>query len=138
MDAKSKRQKRQENTLSPLNMAIDAVNLAKEVLSATPAKAVLGSVSIILSMIKVRFPSSPMIYLRFTRDQDSMANETDYVDLGLACADVCKALERGMNGKKLEDLSDPVHEAIDQLTAWVKSAIYRFDGSLTVFLITEL
>ena len=67
-----------------------------------------------------------------------MANETEYVELGITCADVCKALERGMNGKKLDDLSHPVHEAIDQLTTWVESAIYRFDDSLTVLLITEL
>ena len=34
-----------------------------------------------------------------------MANKTDYVELGLACADVCKTLDRGMNGRKLDDLS---------------------------------
>ena len=67
-----------------------------------------------------------------------MANETDYVEIGLACANVCKALERGMNGKKLEDLSEPVREAINQLTTWVKSAIYSFGGSLTLLLIVEL
>ena len=48
--------------------------------------------------------------------QDSMANETDYVELGIACADVCKALDRGMNGRKLDDLSQSVREAIEQLT----------------------
>lgn len=41
-----------------------------------------------------------------------MANETAYVELGLACADVCRALERGMSGKKLCDLSQLVWEAI--------------------------
>ena len=45
-----------------------------------------------------------------------MANKSEYVELGLACADVCKALERGMNGKKRDDLSQPVREAIGQLT----------------------
>ena len=45
-----------------------------------------------------------------------MANKTDYVELGLACANVCKALDRGMNGKKLDDLSHSVREAIEQLT----------------------
>ena len=49
-------------------------------------------------------------------NQDSMANETGYIELGIACANVCKALERGMNGKELEDLSQSVREAIDQLT----------------------
>ena len=52
----------------------------------------------------------------FTNIQESMANETEYVELGLACANVCRALERGMNGKKLDDLSQSVCEAIAQLT----------------------
>jgi len=38
-----------------LNVAIEAVNLAKEVSSITPAKAVFGSVSVLLAMIRVRF-----------------------------------------------------------------------------------
>ena len=45
-----------------------------------------------------------------------MANKSDYVELGLACAEVCKALDRGMNGKKLGDLSRSVRKAIEQLT----------------------
>ena len=56
MDAKSKRQKRQENSLPLLNAAIEALNLAKEVSSVTPTGAVFGSVSIILSTIRVCFP----------------------------------------------------------------------------------
>ena len=56
MDAKSsKRQKHRESALSLLNVAIEATNLAKEISSATPAKAVFGSVSILLTMIAVRF-----------------------------------------------------------------------------------
>ena len=45
-----------------------------------------------------------------------MANDQDYVDLGLSCADICRALGRGMDGKRLGDLSQSVREAIDQLT----------------------
>lgn len=45
-----------------------------------------------------------------------MANERDYVELGLSCAEICKALDRGMGGKKLEDLTRSVCEAINQLT----------------------
>ena len=48
-----------------------------------------------------------------------MANEQDYVDLGLSCADICKALERGMGGKSMNDLSKSVCDAINQLTTWV-------------------
>ena len=54
--------------------------------------------------------------LRLTHGQDSLANEVDYVELGLSCADICKALERGMNGKKPEDLGQSVCDAINQLT----------------------
>ena len=52
--------------------------------------------------------------LRFP--QGSMVNEQDYVELGLNCADICKALDRGMNGKKVDELSQPLCEAINQLT----------------------
>jgi len=45
-----------------------------------------------------------------------MANKTDYVELGLACTDVCKALDRGMNGRQVDELSQSVFEAIRQLT----------------------
>ena len=45
-----------------------------------------------------------------------MVNEIDYIDLGLACADVCRALDRGMGGRRADDLSQSVFEAIGQLT----------------------
>jgi hypothetical protein len=51
MDTKS--QRRRDGALSLLNAAIEAMNLAKEVSSATPAKAVFGSVSVVLTMIRV-------------------------------------------------------------------------------------
>jgi len=45
-----------------------------------------------------------------------MINKRDYVELGLACADVCGALDRGVGGRQLDDLSRSVCEAIGQLT----------------------
>ena len=57
-----------------------------------------------------------MRYLGLTYRQDTMANEQDYVELGLFCADICKALERGVDGKKLDELSKSVCDAINQLT----------------------
>ena len=50
-----------------------------------------------------------------TCGQDSMLNKLEYVELGLACADVCRALDRGMNRKKLDELGPSVCEAIEQL-----------------------
>ena len=45
-----------------------------------------------------------------------MINKVDYVELGLACAEVCTALDRGLDGKRLNDLNNFVCEAIKQLT----------------------
>ena len=45
-----------------------------------------------------------------------MADELDYVELGFSCADICKVLERGVDGKTLSDLSQSVYNAINQLT----------------------
>jgi len=45
-----------------------------------------------------------------------MMNEEDYVDLGLTCANVCTALDRGLSGKQLNELNTSVGEAIEQLT----------------------
>ena len=53
-----------------------------------------------------------------------MINEEDYVDLGLGCADVCRALDRGMNGRRVDELSQSVFEAIAQLTTWVEPVVH--------------
>ena len=57
-----------------------------------------------------------MANYRLKWTQDNMSNQGDYVDLGLACADVCTALDRGLGGKRSNDLNDSVCEAIKQLT----------------------
>ena len=48
-------QRRRDGALSSLNVAIEAINLAKEISSIAPAKAVFGSVSVVLTMIRVGF-----------------------------------------------------------------------------------
>ena len=48
--------------------------------------------------------------------KDSMVNEEDYVELGMACHTVCTALDRGLKGKQLNELSGSVLDAISQLT----------------------
>lgn len=56
MEARSQRPKGRDVAVSSLNAAIEVINLAKEVSSIAPAKAVFGSVSALLTMIKVRPP----------------------------------------------------------------------------------
>ena len=46
-----------------------------------------------------------------------MADEADYVELGLLCADICQALGGGTKGKKLDEISQSVCDAIDLLTS---------------------
>jgi hypothetical protein len=53
--------------------------------------------------------------------QNDMANEQDYVNLGRFCADVCKALDRGLEGRRPDKISPPVLEAIEQFTTCVGS-----------------
>ena len=44
-----------------------------------------------------------------------MINKVDYVELGLACAEVCDTLKRGLGEKSEDELNDSVREAIKQL-----------------------
>jgi hypothetical protein len=54
MDANSQRPKGRDGALSSLNVAIDAMNLAKDIVDIAPAKAAFGSVGALLTMIRVR------------------------------------------------------------------------------------
>ena len=44
-----------------------------------------------------------------------MIDDVDYVELGLACAEVCTTLSRGLNGGPLGGLNNFVYGTIDQL-----------------------
>jgi len=53
MHTESRRPKGRDGAISSLNVAIEGLNLAKELSGVMPAKAVFGSASILLTMIKV-------------------------------------------------------------------------------------
>ena len=61
-----------------------------------------------------------------------MINDVDYVELGLACADVCTTLNRGLKGKSLDDLNDSVVEAINQLMTSVTLPMHISSTPLTI------
>ena len=116
MEPESQPPKERDGVVLVLNGFIEAFNLAKEISSNTPAKAVFGTVSVLLAMIRV----SLWAFLWLIADsvecaQDTMANQADYVELGLACADVCATLRRGLEGKSEDDLNNSVREAIKRL-----------------------
>ena len=58
-----------------------------------------------------------VVSFRLTLTQDPIFNKQDYVDLGTLCAGVCKALDRGSKGRRLDEFNPSVLEAIEQLTA---------------------
>ena len=45
-----------------------------------------------------------------------MINETGFVELGLACAEICQSLDRGMKAGGVYQPGSPIIEAIEQLT----------------------
>ena len=55
MDVNPERSKERDGVLSSLAVTIEALNLAKEISGIAPAKAAFGSVSALLTMIRVRF-----------------------------------------------------------------------------------
>ena len=48
--------------------------------------------------------------------QDSTIDEQEFVKLGLSCADVCQALDRGLNEDGTDELSKSLLGAIEKLT----------------------
>ena len=116
MLSKSQRQKGPKDVHSTLGAAIRHLNHAKDTCGIPQAQGAFGSVSDLLSVAGVRSPlfcdGKPLVHVC----QDPAAYKQDYVALGLFCADACKALDRGLNGRRLDELSQSVLGAIEQLT----------------------
>jgi len=55
MATNAKQPKGRGDVISSLNVTIEALNLAKEISTITPAKAAFGSISALLAMIRVCF-----------------------------------------------------------------------------------
>jgi hypothetical protein len=114
MEPHSQRRKRPNDV--PLNEAIGALDLVKNMTTVEAAGDVLNSASVLLTTTRVGFV--PLHAGRRLIDvscvQDSMANEEEYVELALACADVCQTLHRGI-GRSGDQLNQPTLRAIEQL-----------------------
>ena len=61
MASESQRPEGRDNNLSKLNVAIDALNVAKVVSGIVPAQAAFGAASALLTMIRVFFSFPPVI-----------------------------------------------------------------------------
>jgi hypothetical protein len=114
-----------DGVASTLNVFIEAFNRAKEISEIKPARAIFGSVAVILATIEVRFL---LLYvtasLRLAFVQESFHKQQNYIKLGQHCVDICRVLDRGTRGKRMERLSQSVREAMDQLMTWVERVAY--------------
>ena len=101
---------------SVLDEKIEALNASKELSDILQVKVAFGSASVLLFMIKVYFLRRMTLSFRFTQIQDSMADEQDYVDLGLNCAHTCTALEDSLIRRQSSELDPTTQVMINQLT----------------------
>ena len=116
MASTSRPQKGRDGALSTLDALIQVLSFAKDSCDIPPAQIALGSAVVLLTMIRVRPPLIDEDKLLTYIVQDTVANDQDYVDLGRACGEVCQALDRGVDGRRLDELSRSVLGAIGQLT----------------------
>ena len=116
MASTSQRKRGRDDGRSTLDADIQDLNRAMGTCSISQAQGAFDSAGALLIAIRVRSPYSAVICFEFTSMQDSTANEQDLLDLGRYCVDVCKALERGLEGRQQDELNPSMLEAIEQLT----------------------
>ena len=116
METESQQSREREGAISALNGFIKSFNLAEQISSNPPAKAVYSSVSVLLTTIRVSLLASRWSNTDSSQwVQDTTIDKEDYVELGLVCADVCATLKRRVGRKREDDLSRTVGEAIKLL-----------------------
>jgi hypothetical protein len=113
---------RPDDPRSSLTAAIDALDLARDAMNVEHAKDAFSSASVLLTTIKVSFVLPHAGLLLADAAQDSMSDKPDCVEIGLACADVCRVLGEGMDGRRADQPSQPVLKAIERLMTWVGPA----------------
>ncbi|KAF9789802.1 hypothetical protein BJ322DRAFT_557922 [Thelephora terrestris] len=106
---------------STLDADIQALNDARDNCNITPAQDAFDASSALLTTIR-----------------NDMANEQDYVNLGRFCADVCKALDRGLEGRRPDKISPPVLEAIEQFTTTLAAIRKKTDERVKRSLASKL
>lgn len=99
MASASRKSGGRDGVLLTLDGFILALNIAKDACGLPPVQAAFGSASTLLTTIR-----------------DTVTNQQDYIEFGKVCADVCKILDRGLKGKRLDGLSQSILEAIEQFT----------------------
>ena len=117
MASTSQRQEGLDGVLTTLDADIQVLSHAKDTCGIPPVQDAFDSAGALLATIRVCLLLLSVAGFRLTFTQDPIFNKQDYADLGRLCAGVCKALDRGSKGRRLDELSPSVLEAIGQLTA---------------------
>ena len=106
-----------EDIISTLNAAIAALNLARNSSNIGTAKTVFHSAIELLITARVCFSLFHDNWLRAHSrlGLDSNNQKVDFVELGLFCADICKALDWGTSGRSSNKLNRSVHDVINLL-----------------------
>jgi len=101
MDTNTQRPKEQKGTISALDAAIEVSNRTGKVSHVAPAKAAFGSVTDLLTMIRVcfRFFCNHLLHVHAGR-QDLAVDEMDYVELDGLCRHL-RSARPGDEGKEV-------------------------------------
>ncbi|KAF9781744.1 hypothetical protein BJ322DRAFT_1220508 [Thelephora terrestris] len=99
MASTSQKKRGRDDGRSTLDADIQVLHHAMDACHLQPAREAYDSAGALLATIR-----------------DSTADEEDYMDLGRSCVDVCRALERGLEGSQPDEVSPSILEAIKHLT----------------------
>jgi hypothetical protein len=118
MASKPQRQKEDDGYRSTLDTAIQDLTSVKDACGVPPAQVAFGSVGDLLVATGVRPSSLPVRRegVPIHVIQGSVVDKQDYTELALFCVDICKTLDRGLSGRRLDELGKSVLAAIEQLT----------------------
>lgn len=117
MEAGSQQQRGLDDALSSLDAVANTLELARDSVNMKPANGMFSSSVALLTTIRVSLPPTNLAHAVADAMWDSMINKANYVELGLACADLCKVLHQGMGERQVGQSVQSVLEAIERLTA---------------------
>ena len=112
----SQRPKGRNDLLSTLDVFIQALSIVKDTCAIPPAQVAFSCSSALLAIIRVRFPLVCQDRFLTQAVQYTMANDRDYIQLGLACASACQVVHQALKRVQLDELGQPAIDTIRDLT----------------------
>jgi hypothetical protein len=123
MASTSQPKKGRKVVLQALDATVQALEIAVAACPVANAKAIIGPICIIVTMIRVRPPYPPAkANCWLVSIKTKMANSDDCIQLEQKCLDVKKILDK-VSGSIKDDLSKEVVDAIEGLNKWARPAM---------------